>query len=86
MIYTTSRYYDGPLYQDGDTVFVNRKFPGNQTVKMFGYIWVDGDRPDQIAAYFLGDPKAWWKIMDVNPDLFNCTYISPGTPIRIPYA
>lgn len=84
MIYTNSRYYDGPLTQVDNIISVNRAFPGEQSMKIFGYIWKQNDRPDQVAAAFLNDPTAWHKIMDINPYIVDPFTIAPGTPVRIP--
>lgn len=84
MIYVNSRYYDGPLTQVGSVVSVNRKFPGQQSLKIIGYIWKQDDRIDKVAAAFLKDPTAWHLIMDINPFITDPSNIAPGTPIRIP--
>lgn len=85
MIYTNSRYYSGPLSQIENTISVGRKFPESQTLRVFSYTWKQNDRLDQIAAFFLKDPEAWWKILDLNPQLKDCTNIAVGTTIRVPY-
>ena len=90
MIYRDSRYYNGPLVQvqdsrSGDyTIAVNRKFPRGSFVSYVQYTWVDGDQIDQVASVYLGDPKLWTSIMDVNPQIFDASSIKPGTEIRIP--
>lgn len=51
------------------------------------YVVVDGDRLDNIAAKFLGDPSLWWMICDVNgatdPDELTA---QAGRSILIPMA
>lgn len=90
MIYSESRYFDGPLVQvvdsrSGDyTVAVQRKFPPGREITYVGYTWVDGDEIDQLAQVYLGDPGAWWVIMDANPTIHDIFNVSPGTVIRIP--
>jgi hypothetical protein len=84
MIYTNSRYYDGPLSQDGESISVNRLFPKTRTVRLQAYIWKQNDRIDAIADLYLGNPEYWWKIMDLNPDISDPFFIRPGTAIRLP--
>jgi hypothetical protein len=51
------------------------------------YVIVDGDRPDTLAATFLGDPILYWMICDANgatdPDELTST---AGRTILIPMA
>ena len=51
------------------------------------YIVVDGDRLDNLAAKFLGDPTLYWMICDANgttnPDELTS---QPGSTILIPVA
>lgn len=90
MIFRDSRYYTGPLVQVQDsrgadyTITVFRKFPRGGYNSYVLYTWVDGDQIDQLASVYLGDPKLWSDIMDVNPELFDAFSIKPGTQIRIP--
>jgi nucleoid-associated protein YgaU len=90
MINRDSRYYTGPLVQVQDsrtgnfTIAVNRRFPRGGYVSFLQYTWVDGDQIDQIASVYLGDPKLWTAIMDVNPTISDAFSIRPGTEIRIP--
>lgn len=43
-----------------------------------------GDRWDDIALTVLGDPQLWWKIADINPELFDPRALRPGILIRLP--
>lgn len=84
MIHTHSRYYTGVLTQENDVVFVHRRPPRAQQSQLYGYVWKDGDRMDLVAAEFLGDSYAWWRITDINPEIVDPWNIAPGTAIRIP--
>ncbi|MEI5007023.1 hypothetical protein RB196_06490 [Streptomyces sp. PmtA] len=44
-----------------------------------------GERPDQLAQRYLGDPSQWWRIADANPvlDPYELTE-EPGREIGIP--
>jgi hypothetical protein len=48
------------------------------------YMWKDGDRLDQLAAEKFADPRYWWKILDLNPEIPDPMLIEPGTIIRLP--
>jgi hypothetical protein len=54
------------------------------TVNYTYYLWVYGDRPDSVAAFFYGDPSMWWNIADANPEILDWTDLQPGTVIRVP--
>lgn len=89
MIFTTSRYNDGPLvdiedYRESEVrKTVYRKWP--TSVSDFSvYVWQDGDRMDLIALKFYGRPEVWWQIMDYNPEIVDPTSIQTGTEIRLP--
>jgi hypothetical protein len=45
---------------------------------------VEGERPDTLAARFLGDPEQWWRLADANgalrPEAMTDT---PGHVVRI---
>lgn len=45
-----------------------------------------GDRWDKIANRFYGDPSLWWRIADINPELFDPRAIRPGIILRVPSA
>ena len=42
------------------------------------------DRPDTLAATYLGDPTMGWRLADANNELSELDLIQPGTDIRIP--
>jgi hypothetical protein len=43
-----------------------------------------GDRFDALAATFLGDPHAGWRIVDANPTLSPEDLLEPGRALVIP--
>ena len=91
MIERISRYYDGPLaqtphkYTGEYNISVFRNWPGSKAINYVNYVWKEGDSLPALAhAYGLGT-NFWWEIMDINPEILNPFYISPGTIIRVPY-
>jgi hypothetical protein len=68
----TSRYYGLAtltLTQDGQTVaYISRRFlpQPDQFTPLQEYSVVQGDRLDNIAAKFLGDPTLFWRLCDAN--------------------
>jgi hypothetical protein len=90
MILVSSRYVDAQVVFTPDSRSgvnkrrVIRTWP-NINKSYFTYYWVDGDRPDSVAVKYLGDPDAWWSIMDMNPEILHPLHIPVGAPIRIPH-
>lgn len=91
MIYLDSRYSDGTLFKAWHAgkqeyhLTVTREWP-TYVQSFFIYEWVEGDRLDNLATRFLGDATLWWQLLDINPEIINPGFISPGTQIRIPNA
>lgn len=89
MIYESSRYADGTIYTAFDSrtgqyqKAVRRVFPDN-TAEFYTYVWVEGDRLDNIAQRLYSNSESWSLIMDYNPEIFDALNIAPGTPIRMP--
>src|SRR5580698_7977980 len=90
----TSRYYGTPTQQynqpDGTPVmFLARRIlpQPNIYTSVQSYVVVDGDRLDNLAARFLGDPLLYWMICDANgatdPDELT---MQTGRTILIPVA
>lgn len=50
------------------------------------YLVLQGDRIDNIAFRFYGDPLRWWVIADANPQIMDWSVLLPGTLIRVPVA
>jgi hypothetical protein len=85
MIFNNSRYYDGELIQDSENILVFREFPKTQTLRMFGHVWVDGERADSVAEKFLGSSQYWHEIFDLNPNILDPWSIKPGAIVRVEY-
>ena len=69
----SSRYYSVPTAQitmpDGKTVsYVRRRFvpPPERFALLQEHAVQQGERLDQIAAKYLGDPEQFWRICDAN--------------------
>jgi hypothetical protein len=69
----TSRYFGIPIAKfetkDGKEVaYLRRRFvPGPERFEMLQeHAVVQGDRLDNIAARYLGDPEQFWRICDAN--------------------
>ena len=61
--------------------------PGMQKPFSFNYTSyqvVEGDRIDNIAYQYYGDPLLWWRIGDANPQVLFWDSLTPGIILRIP--
>lgn len=70
---STSRYFGIPLatltLPDGTTVaYVQRRFvpPPERFVVVIEHRVQSGDRLDNLAARYLGDPQQFWRLCDAN--------------------
>jgi len=90
----SSRYYGDAIethtMPDGkDVVYLQRRIIPQPDVytALRDYVVVEGDRLDNLAAKFLGDPLLFWMICDANgatdPDELTAQV---GQTIRIPIA
>lgn len=73
MFTSNSRYYHTPVYQfelvDGRQVTVVQ-FPVRTRPPLIGFHRrEEGQRLDLLAAYYLKDPTAFWRICDANAAL-----------------
>ncbi len=48
------------------------------------YQAVEGDTFDLLAWRLFSDPRLWWRIADLNPQVFYAGDIPPGTLLRMP--
>jgi hypothetical protein len=72
----TSRYYNLPvktisLIDVGETreiTYVQRRFipPADEITVAVEHMVTDGERLDNIAARYIGDPTQFWRICDAN--------------------
>lgn len=83
MISTDSRYIDSRIVVVDNVPHIVRVFPA-PIADHYLYTWKESDRLDYIAARFLGDPKKWWQILDINPLIQDPNDIRPGDQIRVP--
>lgn len=61
--------------------------PGEQQAYTFNYQFyqvLEGDRIDNLAFKFYGDPLRWWVIADANPQRLDWESLIPGEIIRVP--
>jgi len=72
MFGVTSRYYgiETVRYERPDgtfVVYIRRRFiPATTTPAVAEHVVTQGDRLDNLAARFLGDPERFWSLCDVN--------------------
>lgn len=86
----TSRYYgiDTATLKttDGDTiVYVERRFlpPPERFAVIQEHVVAQGDRLDNIAAHYLGDPEQFWRIADANGAMQPERLVEVGRRLRI---
>jgi nucleoid-associated protein YgaU len=87
----TSRYHGLPLstltLPDGTTVaYVQRRFvpPPDRFVVLVEHRVQSGDRLDNLAARFLGDPQQYWRLCDANRALRPDALIeTPGRTLLV---
>ena len=87
----TSRYHGLETAQwtrpDGQPVtYVRRRFvpPPERFALLQEHIVVDGDRLDNLAARYLGDPEQYWRLCDANGAMRPDALIEqPGEVLRV---
>jgi hypothetical protein len=86
----TSRYAKLPVstYIDaqGNAIsYVTRRFlpPSTSFALMQEYSIVEGDRLDNLAARFIGDPQQFWKLCDANDAMEPEALMEIGQSLRI---
>jgi len=89
MIFQGSRYATtgviAALDSRGATAraLVLRRIP--PTPGMLEHVVVEGERLDQLAQRFYGDPLKSWLILDANPEELNpFLLLRPGRRIKVP--
>lgn len=86
-----SRYHDTEIVQlvtgDGRTVaYMRRRFvsPPEAFVTLQEHRVMEGERIDQLAAKYLGDPEQAWRIADANAAFIPAELTDePGRTLRI---
>jgi len=73
MFQITSRYYSIEVVKtetrDGRKIaYLRRRFipPMDSVELLFEHAVAEGERPDHIAAEYLGDPEQFWRVCDAN--------------------
>lgn len=86
----TSRYYSLPVntYIDaqGNAIsYVSRRFlpPATSFALLQTYTVVQGNRIDNLATQFLGDPEQFWKLCDANDGMNPDDLVQVGETLRI---
>jgi nucleoid-associated protein YgaU len=89
MLFPGSRYARTPVVEpvaaDGSRPrsLAARRVPG--TPGVLEHVVMEGERLDQLAARFYGDPRKYWLILDANPEeLDPLRLLRPGRRIRVP--
>ncbi|GAA2431318.1 hypothetical protein [Streptomyces macrosporus] len=90
----TSRYHDAEIgvhrMPDGTEVrYAKRRLlpplPADPDEDTVVHTVSSGERPDQLAQRYFGDPSQWWRIADANPVLDPRELTAePGRKIDIP--
>jgi nucleoid-associated protein YgaU len=89
MLFPESRYARTPVVEpvnaDGSRPrsLAARRIP--QTPGVLEHIVMEGERLDQLANRFYGDPRKYWLILDANPEELNpLLLLRTGRRIRVP--
>lgn len=88
-VYEGSRYAEAPILRtkgaDGKshpTIYYVSGSGGTYTYT--NHVAEIGDRFDTLADRMWGDPELWWRVADLNPEIFYPGEIPVGTVLRIP--
>ena len=76
----SSRYYE--TVDNSSTYIALPK--ERQETRYRSYITKEGDTFDILAAKVLSDPRMYWRVADLNPQLPFPDRIPAGTEIRLP--
>jgi hypothetical protein len=90
LIAPTSRYARTAtrtlVLADGrEIVYLERRFiPGEERFETIReHLVEDGDRLDNLAAAYLGDPEQFWRLADANGAMNPRELLVPGSRLRI---
>lgn len=90
MIYEGSRYENDVVVRITDAAGISQpaifvRPSVDQAVFRYQiYIVHQGDRLDNLAYTYFGDPEFWWEIARANPEVFYPGDLIEGTVLRIP--
>jgi hypothetical protein len=86
----TSRYYgiDVAIREEGGAIvaYIRRRFlpPADRFQLLEEHVVVDGERVDNIAARYFGDPTLFWRLCDANNAMRPAALTEvPGRRLRI---
>ncbi|WP_166298046.1 LysM domain-containing protein [Bradyrhizobium sp. 2S1] len=71
---------------DGKTVvYLRRRFvpPPERFALLTGHEVTQGDRLDNVTAYYLGDPEQFWQVCDANRAMWPDDLMVIGESLRI---
>ena len=85
MIGKQSRYASSMIYVGGDHEFLGDRKPIDRAPRSDDRFHTvrKGERADQLAYRYLGDPELWWIVCDYNGIRLPLE-LAPGCVIRIP--
>lgn len=66
---------------DGDRFAIRKD---QESARYSVYVAQERDSFEKLAALYLGDPRSYWRIADINPHIEWPDRIPVGTSIRIP--
>lgn len=78
---TSSRY---TTFKDDVSGRVLAKRKKEVSVSYKTYTTRERETFEYIAAFEFGDPRQWWRIAELNPQVKFPDYIPTGTVIRVP--
>jgi nucleoid-associated protein YgaU len=89
MIFKGSRYTDvqviQPLGAEGKSPRVLAERRITREPGVLEHVAAEGERLDQLAANFYGEPTKYWLILDANLETLNpFELLQPGRTIRVP--
>lgn len=89
MLFSGSRYADTPVATppigDETTRKALQLRTAPPTPAVLEHVVSQGERLDQLAARFYGDPRRYWLILDANPEILDpFGLLTPGRRIRVP--
>ncbi|WP_433796247.1 hypothetical protein [Actinoplanes sp. CA-252034] len=82
-----SRYRDSPAYtvpdRQGRPVSVVAVPPAPRQPEAGVHLLRDGERPDHLAARYLGDPAGFWRLAEAN-DAMQAEWLTERREIIVP--
>ena len=87
-LFPTNSRYDGietatlETADGREIVFLRRRFvpPSSRFSLLQEHTVIEGDRLDNLAARYFGDPLLYWRICDANDAMRPCDLVAGGWP------